>query len=186
MCPWCRVDVDRITVGGVRCEGLQRLIGAVKFQYARAGVKELVGIVADQVPEGATIVPIPTSVAHIRVWGYDHMELLAAQLARHSGVRVCSLLHSTSHHTQHRLNRAERLQAAGAAFELARAVDLSARYIVFDDIITTGATMRAAVQILRQAGARHIEVLALARQPSTNRPVSVKMGNIAWRDDRVV
>ena len=39
------------------------------------------------------------------------------------------------------------------------------RLLVVDDVMTTGATLRAACTALQAAGAQHISVLAVARTP---------------------
>ena len=69
---------------------------------------------------------------------------------------------------QHTLNRAQRLRNLQGAF----AVDpllveaLRGRHVVLvDDVMTTGATLHAAAQVLRQAGVAHLTALVLARAP---------------------
>ena len=43
-------------------------------------------------------------------------------------------------------------------------IELSKRTVIlFDDLVTTGATMSAAVSLLRRAGVRHVLCLALAK-----------------------
>lgn len=63
--------------------------------------------------------------------------------------------------TQARLSREARLRNQKHAFI---ATDISAHttYFLIDDVITTGATMQAAIDALRTAGAEHIVPIALA------------------------
>jgi predicted amidophosphoribosyltransferase len=45
---------------------------------------------------------------------------------------------------------------------------LHARHVaILDDVVTTGSTARELAQVLRQAGAEHIEVWAIARTEAT-------------------
>lgn len=43
-------------------------------------------------------------------------------------------------------------------------VDADIPYLLIDDVITTGATIKCAVRALKKAGAKHVYVAALARQ----------------------
>ena len=48
------------------------------------------------------------------------------------------------------------------AFGVAHPADPAYTYIVIDDVLTTGATLQAAIDALQNAGADHIIPLALA------------------------
>lgn len=61
------------------------------------------------------------------------------------------------------------------AFVIEGEVDVDAIYVIVDDIITTGATIHRAADLLRAAGASTIWVAAIARQPSTDPLTSVKI-----------
>jgi predicted amidophosphoribosyltransferase len=48
------------------------------------------------------------------------------------------------------------------AFSAIHDLDTSATYILIDDVVTTGATLEAAIDALQNAGARHTLPVALA------------------------
>lgn len=153
---------------GRRSGVLQRLIGSFKFQYQRRGAVELAALVdsaAPPFPDGAVILPIPTATPHVRQRGYDHCLLLSRRIARLRHLPVQHLLARTHNAVQHKSNRRQRLKQAQTAFKMAGRVDPATTYILFDDIVTTGATLNQAARVLKEAGARHVWVIAIARQP---------------------
>ncbi len=187
LCQYCRRIFISITCVGVRVDGLQRLIGSFKFSYARSGAVVLAELLCASLSSRiGVLVPVPTQSSHVRVRGYDHIDLVAQSLARLSGLGIERVLVSVGHHTQHRLGRRARQEAVRGSFVAKVAAYPDRDYIVLDDIITTGSTMIEAAQCLREAGARRVHGLVVARQASTERSLSVKIGNVAWRGDRVV
>jgi predicted amidophosphoribosyltransferase len=61
--------------------------------------------------------------------------------------------------------RARRRNLEGA-FGLAPAAALPAHVVVFDDVMTTGATLREAARLLLRRGAVRVDAWALARAPA--------------------
>lgn len=188
LCHDCQQSIDTFWVVGVRREGLQRLIGLYKFQYARAAADVLASLLAEIIPKNleVSIVPIPTSQVSARVRGYDHMQLCAQRLGVTLRRSVTSLLSRGSHHIQHRLDRQQRQMMAQRSFYVNGMIDKSAHYLIVDDIVTTGATVLAAARALRKAGATRVSVAVIAKQVSTSSPTSVRMAKSEWRGDRVV
>ena len=84
-----------------------------------------------------------------------------------AGSHDAAMLLRTRHTAaQSALTRAERLQNVQGAFavEPLRAHELRGRRVVLvDDVMTTGASLRAAASALRLAGAAHITALVFAR-----------------------
>jgi predicted amidophosphoribosyltransferase len=62
------------------------------------------------------------------------------------------------------LDRTKRLRNVAKAFRLKRgqAIDPSRRYVIIDDVLTTGATLHACAAVLRAAGATSVDAAALA------------------------
>lgn len=158
---------DFAWIVGERFGGLQRLIGGLKFLYMKSAaqsVAELLDLSLPSLPRNCVLVPIPTIRRHIRQRGYDHLLLMARALSRRRGVPYAQLLRRRHSAVQHESSRRDRLRQARSAFELNGRVVPDRRYIILDDIVTTGATVSEAARVLREAGATSVWVVAVAKQ----------------------
>jgi ComF family protein len=115
---------------------------------------------------GSILVPVPLHEARRRDRGYNQAERIAGRLAALiPGCRAEALLRKQYETvSQTRLGRQERRKNVAGAFILApgRSVDPAARYVVIDDVLTTGATLHACAVALRKAGAEGVDAAALA------------------------
>jgi len=94
--------------------------------------------------------------------GYNQAALLAHELARLKGLRCLRLISKTRRtQTQVGLERRQRRRNLRGVFK-ARPVD-GLRILLIDDVVTTGATMRAAAAALKAAGAAEVHCLGVAR-----------------------
>jgi ComF family protein len=96
--------------------------------------------------------------------GYDQAALLATALARTAGApRLRGALRRTRETApQVGRDRAERSRNVAGAF-VASGVVRGRELVLVDDVVTTGATAHACCVALKAAGARSIQILALAR-----------------------
>lgn len=168
LCGRCRPPYERAWCVAPRQDQVQRLIGNFKFTNAKAAYVPLATLLDSrlpQLPANVKIVPIPTITSHIRQRGYDHALLVAKRLGRIRGLPVDILLHRATNTVQHGVGARLRAAQAKQAFSCATNLDPDVIYLLVDDVITTGATMKYAAKTLRQAGARHIWVATISRQP---------------------
>ncbi|HET9641320.1 MAG TPA: phosphoribosyltransferase family protein [Candidatus Paceibacterota bacterium] len=108
------------------------------------------------------IVPVPLSVMRRRDRGFNQV-LEVARRAK-LGIPIESGLLTRVRDTvsQVALSGEERRRNMRGAFRAAQPVFPFRTYIVLDDVITTGATMQAAIDALTKAGAEHVIPLAFA------------------------
>jgi ComF family protein len=115
----------------------------------------------------AIVAPVP--LHRWRIWkrGYNQAALIAAALARRSGLRLeLDLLERTKATPSLRgLGRRERALAVRGAFRLRPAApSIAGRTIVLvDDVHTSGATANACARALKRAGAGRVNIICWAR-----------------------
>jgi ComF family protein len=167
LCKSCNLPYERAWVVGERDGVLQRLIGLYKFQHAREAHKILgdllLGVLPDLPPE-TIIIPMPTVSGHIRERGYDHMLLIARYMARRRGLKLERLLYRATDTKQRQASAKQRTVQAMQAFAVRGDIAPDIPYLLVDDVITTGATIKYATKALRDAGAKHVWVAVIARQ----------------------
>ena len=154
-------------VVGERRDVLQRLIGSFKFLNAKSGARILAQLLDERLPalDNVVVVPVPTISAHIRERGYDHARLIAEQFAKIRKLPFAPVIARRSKSIQKRADRATRDRQARNAFTIIKPLKPNTTYVIVDDIITTGATLEYAAELLKRAGASSVWVAALARQP---------------------
>ncbi|HEU5114802.1 MAG TPA: hypothetical protein VFT82_03480 [Candidatus Paceibacterota bacterium] len=114
------------------------------------------------------IMPIPVTPRRMRERGWNQCILILRELAkvdrgRHFETRSDILIKVRNTDDQVGKNRAERAQNIRGAFSVFDSKFLDRRdVVVFDDIVTTGATLREARNVLLHAGARTVFCIAIA------------------------
>ena len=122
-------------------------------------------------PAPGLLLPVPLGVARLRERGYNQAWELARRLARRLGAPAnAGLLLRLRETTQQMAlplgERAANVQGAFAVDPLQRGQLQGRDVTVVDDVMTTGATFEEIARVLRSAGARRLQVWALARTPA--------------------
>ena len=165
--PECESVFEEIWTYGWREGVVKDLISKYKYQSMRAAGAELVEIFDEILPKDLVgpeivVVPLPTIGKHVRERGLDHTQWMARKLAKRRGWKCRRMLERAADTVQVGAKMGEREQQAKKAYRVVGKVQKECRYILLDDVWTTGATMISAGQILREAGAEHLNAVVLA------------------------
>ena len=121
----------------------------------------------DAIDRAHLLLPIPLSSHRLAERGFNQSLLLALQLNR---LKTRSHLLLRMRHTpaQSSLKRQERLANLVGAFAVApleAGLIRGQNILLIDDVMTSGATLNLAAQVLKQAGAKTVSALVLAKTP---------------------
>ena len=154
-------------------KGFRRTLHRLKFQEERALARPLGTLMAEAASslgedfDGVTWVPM--SPQKLRRRGYNQSELLAKAVAKELGLPAWDLLEQVREtDTQHNLTRAQRADNVRGAYR-AKSAALGKRLLLVDDIVTTGATLRACAQGLYGAGAQKVCAVCAANTAFSRR-----------------
>lgn len=178
LCPNCHKALScftRLISIAPRQGSLKHLVDGYKFHSEVASAQVLARLIdlrLGDLSAETVIVPIPTVASHIRERGFDHMLLVAKQLAGRRQLMVADrILTRTDNLSQHRLSALDRRRLISKSLVLSPAYDqpvnddIPRSVLLLDDIWTTGSTMIRAARLLKSAGVRHITAVAILTQP---------------------
>lgn len=146
-------------------DGWQQAILDFKFRGKPWLADALAAELLPVLPRTASLlVPVPLHANRLRERGYNQSALLAAALARRSGIPWAEALcrtRDTPHQTG--LSRSERQKNLAGAFRPAEGVSVSGQDILLvDDVFTTGATLEQCAKVLHAHGASRVTGVTLA------------------------
>ena len=153
----------------------QKAIKTLKYRYVSDLASEFVSLVPDVVisnlstliPKPCIFVPIPLHSARARERGFNQAEVLGRLLAQRLNIPVQTDILRRVKKTTPQVemkDRKARLKNMGGVFAIQKNLKSSLSSIVlFDDVFTTGATMRAAGSVLKRGGARFVWGITMAR-----------------------
>jgi ComF family protein len=139
-----------------------------RTDMARACGRWMARVGGDLLAEAELIAPVPLHWRRLFTRRYNQALLLARALAREGQGPVVPDLLRRARWTgsQGKLRAEQRRKNVAAAFALHprwREAVKGKAVLLVDDVLTTGATVDACTLALQRAGARHVDVLTLAR-----------------------
>jgi len=177
LCPDCLLKISRPDtpyLNGVHIAAnyqdlvLKKALWMLKYQ----GVKQLAKPLAELIKERVwkkletgdwLIVPVPLSKKKLRRRGYNQAELIAKELS--DNVRADILF--KKFHTKSQVevkDKEERLANIIGSFAIKNPEKIKGKKIILiDDVLTTSATMSEAKKVLKQAGAKKVIGVVVAR-----------------------
>lgn len=111
------------------------------------------------------VIPIPLHPTRLRERGYNQSQLLAQRLSGRFDLRQDEKVLKRILHTRNQalLGKKERWTNIRGAFRINDQFQVSKKSIlIVDDLLTTGATISAAAEVLKEAGAKEVCALTLA------------------------
>ena len=183
-CPEC----DRQAIGGMthpRClktyglngvisvfryDGVvKKTIKALKYRLISDVAKTLITLIPHEpvswLPQGLVLYPMPLHKDRLRWRGFNQAEILGTYLNKKLNILTVSDLldrrpQQTAQADIH--DRAARIKNAQGLFTL-KTKKLPENILLFDDVYTTGATMKAAAQVLKRGRVKIVWGLSVAR-----------------------
>lgn len=163
---WMGAGTGEGIVYALKYEGWAGVARAMALRMAR------VAWLADVVEERTAIVPVPLSPQRLRERGFNQSASIARALAAHWEIPVWEdvLLRPSGATSQTQLTPAERQSNVAGAFAVSPSAcsELRGAHIVLlDDVVTTGATLRACASALFASETRTISFMTFGRAPSS-------------------
>lgn len=163
-----------ISAGSYSLPALKRSIGWLKFKGVKPlakplGLLMIRGLVTvsplAQLRDQAALVPIPLHRRRMRQRGFNQSWELAAVLKEYTGIPILDVLvRERATWTQTKLPPELRQENTSDAFALKISSLPDKRYwLLIDDVTTTGATLAAAAEPLKAAGAKEVWGVTVAR-----------------------
>lgn len=156
-----------------RYEGvIRKAIHAVKYKFAYSISGELAHVCIalikanKRIPSKAVLVPIPLHKKRKNWRGFNQSEILGRELSRHLGWEFSPNLLVVKKETlpQVGLTRENRLRNTSGKYAVNSnyLIPKLSKIILFDDVWTTGSTMKEAYRVLKEFGFKNVWAVTIA------------------------
>ncbi len=193
ICPVCeKLAIDGVTHPACRTkyspDGLtsffhydgviRKAVKALKYRFVSDLASEFISLVPNpwhelkRIPgqarnDNIVLLPIPLHPARLRERGFNQAEVLANILSPRLNMAVRHDILKRVKKTAPQVdmkNRKDRLKNMDSVFAINNGtMEQFSNVILFDDVFTTGATMRAAANVLKRAGVTQVWAVTMAR-----------------------
>jgi ComF family protein len=152
-------------------ELLKSAVHYYKYKFIKKLAEPLALLIAQalqnsKLPTPDLIIPVPLHQRRLRWRGFNQAEVLAQALDLEIPLSAKILKRKNYTTPQVKMkNRKQRLNNLNGAFEITNPEKIKDKNILLiDDIITTGTTLSICANILKQAGAKKVSALVIARE----------------------
>ncbi len=170
LCPHCEALEPEFGQGktAILLKGAGRsLVHALKYHHGLHVLDDIAAVMAvapgyGDFLRGAVLVPVPLHPRKLRERRYNQSLLLAQSAARAAGQATVEelLVRVVDTESQTHYDREARQKNLKNAFALAggHTINPAQRYVLVDDVFTTGSTLNACAAVLRRAGVLSLDV----------------------------
>lgn len=150
---------------------VKEAVHAFKYKNGRRLANQFAGLLMERfdaiVDEADLITFVPLRRAKERQRGYNQAELLAKALARRTGKNALNTLKAVRFvKDQSKLTAGDRKTNVRGAYGTRKGIERQLRgrrILLVDDVFTTGTTVSECSSRLKEAGAKEVQVMTLAR-----------------------
>ncbi len=154
---------------------IRKAILQLKYRYTSDLASSLCDKVLSKIKENnmvltkdALLVPIPLHGSRKKWRGFNQSEITGQKLAKHFSYYFVPdlLLRTRNSIPQANLKKAERIKNIRGVFSFnSKYEDLKRNFniIIFDDVATTGSTLKEAVKVLKHKKFEHVSIFSIAR-----------------------
>lgn len=143
---------------------VKELVNLMKYQGRRSVARQLASSLPSlDMDQNTFITYVPSDGRARRRRGFDQAYLIAKHYAKTNGYKCTTTLARSQHERQVGKTRQARFENVKGNFVATKSI-AGARVILVDDVVTTGATVSECAKVLKMAGAKRIEVLAVAKK----------------------
>lgn len=159
-------SIETLSVVGPHTSTLRKGVHSLKYEGNTSAAAPLAALLARRIRRDRidAIVPVPLGVQRHSDRGYNQAALLADELGRILSIPVHPALLTRIRETRPQvgLTREERRENVANAFEASPAA-AGKRWLIVDDVCTTGATLGACADALHAAGAGDVYAATVTR-----------------------
>ena len=123
-------------------------------------------LMKNQLEDYDYIIPVTSIGSNLKSRGFDPAVLLAEHLGHKTGLPILNCILNKGKKEHKSLNYSQRLAASKDSFQIRPSFKKKIkdrRILLFDDVMTSGATILAVAKLVESCGAKQIEFLVLER-----------------------
>lgn len=147
---------------------LKELIHLFKFKKDFLAGEILVNMLETKISDVSkeyVLTYIPIGKKSKKTRGFNQCEYIAKRLSKRLDLKYMeTLIKSKETQIQKKLSKSERLENIKNSFSIKDKCDVRGKkFILIDDVVTTGATIEEGIKILKENGANEIKILTIAK-----------------------